>query len=149
MVAGAAFLIGAAAGLRRKIDRILPAFPFWCAERNFYRAAKHGMAATLLWPASSFSPPEERPVSDVLGELLPLAEEGLASLGVADSDSRKFLGLVRDRLEGGITPARWQQRLLQRLEKDLARDEALAAMLQVYIKNSRTGMPVTQWREGP
>ncbi len=147
MVAGAAFLLGAAAGLRPHIDGILPAFPFWCAEQNFYRAARQGMAATLLWPASAKRSPEEKPASAIIRELLPVAEEGLAMLGIEESESRKFLGLIRDRLAGEMTPARWQQRVLSRLEKELPRREALAAMLQIYLRNSNTGQPITQWSE--
>lgn len=49
MTANAALLIGLAEALRPTINQLLPALPYRYAEYNFYRAAKFGLQARLIW----------------------------------------------------------------------------------------------------
>ena len=149
MVASAAFLIGLSQGLRSEMDRLLPAFPFEYAEHNFYRAAQFGLDAPLLWPSLSGPSPRELRVRELIPELLPLAEQGLASLDVEESEIQRLLDVIRARLETGTTPARWQQRMLDRLDRRVPRSEALAQMLACYLREAKSGRPVTEWSEEP
>ncbi|MEM8562790.1 MAG: glutamate-cysteine ligase family protein, partial [Pseudomonadota bacterium] len=85
MVANAAFLIGAAEGIRPQIDTLLPALPFSLAEYNFYRAAQHGLDARLMWPSFHQAGYREHTIIDVIAQILPLAQEGLSRIGVSSS----------------------------------------------------------------
>jgi hypothetical protein len=58
MLANAAFLLGLTLALREDVEWMLPAFPFEHAHRNFYRAAQHGLDATLLWPVPDAPSPQ-------------------------------------------------------------------------------------------
>ena len=51
MLANAAFLIGLTLWLADRDERWTYAVPFERAEHGFYRAAQHGLAAELSWPA--------------------------------------------------------------------------------------------------
>ena len=51
MLANAAFLIGLTLWLAGRDERWTYAVPFERAEHGFYRAAQHGLAAELSWPA--------------------------------------------------------------------------------------------------
>jgi gamma-glutamyl:cysteine ligase YbdK (ATP-grasp superfamily) len=147
MVASAALLLGLTTALSGEVDRVLPSFPFHYAEYNFYRAAQQGLDARLLWPSPSPPSPREVPVRVLLRELLSTAEAGLASLGVEESEIRGQMGVIRGRLEMGITPARWQRQTLARLERSCSRPEALAGMLEAYIDEASRGRPVHEWRD--
>lgn len=150
MVANAAFLIGLSLGLRSDIEDLLTRLPFEYAHSNFYRAAQHGLDATLLWPSPASPSPQEVPVKKLVLELLPVAEQGLASLGVHKGEIRRMLDVLRARLNTGITGARWQIRLLDQLEqKRLSRQDALDALLEVYLRESTRGCPVTEWSTEP
>jgi len=145
MMASAAFMLGLAEGLRRQMDWIIPSFPFWYAQYNFYRAAKLGLDADLLWPSTVPPSPRERGARDLIHELLPTAERGLASLGVEEEEIDRVLDVIRGRLESKTTGARWQRRVLDRFERVSRHDKALARLVEAYVKEARTGKPVHEW----
>jgi gamma-glutamyl:cysteine ligase YbdK (ATP-grasp superfamily) len=145
MVANAAFLIGLAEGLRPGIETLLPAVPFGIAEYNFYRAAQHGLDANLVWPSAQQYRLTERPVTSLLAECLPIAAEGLAAIGVPDSDARRYLEVIRLRLAARQTGSSWQRRALQRRNGDSASAEALHDMLEEFMRLSASNLPVAEW----
>jgi hypothetical protein len=79
--------------------------------------------------------------------LLPVAERGLAELGVDADEAARVLDVVRARLETDTTPARWQRRVLARLENHLSRREALKGLLERYLDGIASGRPVHEWSE--
>ncbi len=149
MLAGAALHVGLAAGLAPRVASILPGFPFEYAHWNFYRAAQRGLDAKLLWPTSRAPSPAERPVGELIAELLPIATEGLDRLGVASEEARRLLAIIAARIETGMTPARWQRRQLDRLEPRLGLPGALAAMLETYLREAASNRPIHEWGERP
>ena len=124
MVANAALFIGLAEGLRPQVDTLLPALPFSLAEYNFYRAAQHGLEARLVWPDPSQTGCRERPVSGLLEDLLPLAREGLRSIGVEEQEAARYLDVIERRLAARQTGASWQRGASRRLEAALGREQA-------------------------
>ncbi len=148
MVSNIALLVGLTLGLRDGLDRMLPAFPFKYAKYNFYRAAQYGVSATLLWPSDPPSP-REVDVCELVSDLLPVAERGLASVGVEGAEIKRLMDVIRERLETRRTGAAWQRAVLAHFDRDMERPEALAAMLQAYLRESATGRPVAQWSERP
>jgi hypothetical protein len=148
MVASAAFLIGLARALSDRVATLLPAFPFAWAEYNFYRAARFGLDARLLWPAPGGGSPREYLARDLAGEMLPLAAEGLGALGVAGGEIQRLLGIVSDRLASRTTGAGWQRRALARLLLRRQREDCISLMTQEYLSNAATGRPVHEWPDG-
>lgn len=145
MVASAAFFIGLTLGLSRKIDGLLPHFPFDYAHRNFYRAARYGVDATLLWPTSEAGGPQEMSVCLLADSLLPIAEEGLSGAGVDQQEIDRLFRVIRRRIETRMTGARWQLLMLEQFDKKMDRSAALSEMLERYLFHSHTGVPVTEW----
>jgi len=144
MMAGAAWLAGLTSGLANGIDEMLNAFPFRYADFNFYRAAQSGLDADLLWPSDDGVSPREIRASVLCRDLLPVADRGLERIGVDEVERRRLLGLIRDRLDSGITPARWQRRAVAAMD-DLPREEAMCRLVEEYLANAASGRPVTEW----
>jgi gamma-glutamyl:cysteine ligase YbdK (ATP-grasp superfamily) len=146
MLANAAFFLGGILGLQPAAPELLPSLPFALAERNFYRAAQHGLAAELVWPKGAGAAPESVSARDLLLSLLPQAERGLTAAGVEGDEVSRLLGIIEGRVSTGVTGAVWQQRTLAALERGGAtRQEALRAMLERYIAEVDTGHPVHEW----
>jgi hypothetical protein len=147
MVASGAFLIGLTMGLRDRMAELLPAFPFAYAEHGFYRAAQGGLEAMLLWPGENGGSPREIPARHLAASLLPVAADGLAMLGVDDAEIASMLAVIRGRLATDVTGSRWQRNVLAQLERrDAAsRADALAGMLECYLREGATGRPVHEW----
>jgi len=145
MQANMAFLVGLTFGLRRDVDWMTTALPFKHAERNFYRAAQHGLDAMLLWPARVAPSPQPVHARALLGQLLPVARAGLDEAGVDREESDRLLGVLEERVASGRTGARWQRGALEALERDRPRGEALAVMLQHYLAHAASGEPVHRW----
>ena len=129
MMANAAFFYGLAKQLQ---DR--PLMPFAAARENFYRAAKSGLNAELLWEGRT-----HLATALILDKLLPLAEAGLSSLQVDADDIERYLGIIADRAESAQTGARWQidhVREYGNTMEELTRD---------YLERQRTAAPVHEW----
>jgi len=146
MVANAAFLLGLAEGMRPRIDEILPAIPFNIAEYNFYRAAQHGLDAGLVWPEFGQSGCREQPVCAIIEQLLPVASQGLAMIGVSVDESARYLGVIERRLQRRQTGAIWQRNMLARLKQKMPLDAALHQLLEVFIDYSAENLPVAEWQ---
>ena len=145
MVANAALLIGLAEGLRPRIAELLPAIPFGLAEYNFYRAAQHGLDAQLVWPMSGQSGNRERAVGAILKDMLPVARQGLDSIGIDSNEAAKYLGVIEHRLERRQTGASWQRAMLAGLREQQTSHDALHTLLEVYMEHSANNQPVAQW----
>jgi gamma-glutamyl:cysteine ligase YbdK (ATP-grasp superfamily) len=146
MVAGAALLVGLAEGLRPALDSLLPGLPFAMAEYNFYRAAQHGLDARLVWPASDQRGLSDRPLPDILAELLPIADAGLATLGVSRGERDRYLNTIDQRLAARTNGARWQRACLQQLlGRGVSKSAALGGMLQRYREQSLANRPLVEW----
>jgi gamma-glutamyl:cysteine ligase YbdK (ATP-grasp superfamily) len=145
MVANGAFLLGLTLGLMERMDALLPALPFVQARGNFYRAARQGLDAVLLWPSETA--PSPRPVAtvDLVPKLLPVARRGLVTAGVEPAEADAMLGVIEQRLAGRRTGARWQRQVLAKLEAHRPRSDALAAMLERYLAHASAGAPVHTW----
>jgi len=146
MVASAALQLGLAAALRDEMECLVPALPFYLAEYNFYRAAKFGLDTRVVWPHPRQQGPRERGLLEVLEELLPRADDGLATLGVERAERDRYLGVIERRIAARTNGSRWQRRCLQRLlEGGSDKDAALHALLDRYHTLASSGQPVAEW----
>ena len=145
MLANAAFLIGLTLWLAAQDERWTYALPFERADHGFYRAAQHGLAAELSWPAWTGERVRTVPAADLVPELLPAARQGLLGAGVAAAEADRLLGVIGARAASGQTGAAWQRAALAAAEQSRSRDEALATMLRRYLSYADTGQPVHTW----
>ena len=145
MIANAAFTIGMAAGLAPKIEQYLSRVPFQFAKYNFYRAAKSGLDATILWPQNYQKKPVEVPIKNVIDDMLLVANDGLSSLGVERKERDKYLQIIQRRLTVGVTGGSWTKQTLKHLRKSLTNDQACAKMLEIYYQNQLAGHPISEW----
>ena len=145
MVANAAFLIGAAEGIRPSLNKLLPAIPFSIAEYNFYRAAQHGLDARLVWPEMAQSGYREQKITQLIRKMLPVAREGLLRIGVDEQEASRYLGIIEERLAAGQSGAVWQRNKLAQLKQQMPQREALHHLLEEFIGHSAKNLPVAQW----
>ena len=147
MVANAAFAIGLAMGLAKQIDHYVSIVPFRFAEYNFYRAAQHGLDAKVLWPLASEHHPEEVDIKKVIQKMIPIAHDGLISMGVDNDEATSYINVIQDRLNKQITGAIWLKKTLSALEKTQTKKQACQTLVMNYLTNCRTCMPVSQWEQ--
>ena len=132
-------------GYNPKLMVCYPCFPFEAAHRNFYRAAKQGLDAVLLWPTEDPHTQRELSVCELASELLPIAARGLTDIGVEETEIRRMLNTIRARIHCRLTPARWQRHVLEYAGRRMSRTKALGKMLNVYLDGLHRGKPVTDW----
>ncbi len=145
MAANAAFLVGLTLALAPRVDDLLPRLTFGHARRNFYAAARDGLAAELLWPCEATPSPEPRAAAALVTSLVPLARAGLVANGVRAQDADAHLAVIVARATSGATGARWQRRALERLGGGGMGADTLAALLERYLAAAATGRPVHEW----
>tara|TARA_B110000902_G_scaffold23093_1_gene25682 strand:- start:578 stop:2080 length:1503 start_codon:yes stop_codon:yes gene_type:complete len=145
MTANAAFTIGMAAGLAPNIEEYLSRMPFQFAEYNFYRAAKSGLDAIILWPQKNHNKLVEVPIKKVIDEMLIVANDGLNLLGVEPDECDKYLEIIRRRLSTGLTGGRWAKNTLRHFRKSLSNEQACTTMLEIYYQNQLAGHPISEW----
>jgi hypothetical protein len=133
--ANAVFYYGVVQGLAESTAGPDSRLPFPTAERNFYAAARHGLAAEIDW----FGGTRTRLDQLILHELLPLAARGLALAGVEDDEARAALEIIRQRVASGTTGAAWQKAWISRHGRDFQ------GLLDCYIENQESGVPVHRW----
>ncbi len=145
MVANAAFYIGLAEYYRDKMETIMPALPFGLAEFNFYRAAQSGLSAKIIWPKPNQSGCSQQPLIDVLKQNIESAKEGLLSIGISSEEVEKYLGVIRKRVEKGMTGADWQLSKIEQYAANHSKEESHRLMLEDYIQNSLSNLPLSEW----
>jgi len=145
MLANAAFLTGLTLWLAGQDQHWTYALPFERADHGFHRAAQHGLAARLSWPAG---PPDQMrtlPAAKLVTELVPAARQGLLQAGVAAAEADSLLEIIAARAASGQTGAAWQRATLAAAERHHDRHHALAIMLDCYLHCADTGLPVHTW----
>lgn len=134
MVANCAFFYGLVRGLADSDPAPESRLSFGAARANFYRAARHGLAADLHWFDGEY------PARQLFSEhLLPLAYAGLKALTVDDDLVRRYLDTITARVARGLSGAGWQRAWVARHGRDMP------AMLAAYSANQSSGAPVAEW----
>lgn len=114
MAANAAFLLGLVLGIAPDVDRLISGLTFTHARRNFYEAARRGLAAALLWRSELGRRAGPVTVPALIERLLPVAARGLRDHGVDGGETDRLLGVIADRARAGQTGATSQRALLAR-----------------------------------
>ncbi|MCK5723989.1 MAG: succinylglutamate desuccinylase/aspartoacylase family protein, partial [Gammaproteobacteria bacterium] len=134
-IANAAFYYGAVTALAELDEPIENQIPHSFARDNFYAAARFGLRSSQRWVDE-----EDINARDlILEKLLPLARQGLTSLGISMKDSDKYLGIIHDRVESGRNGSTWQRSFIQKYGRNMH------ALTRAYITNQNSGEPVHRW----
>lgn len=145
MCASAAFATGLIEGLKHNMRDVMAFLPFRFAEYNFYRAAKMGLDASVVWTQPDKHELVELPIVKVISALLPVAERGLHHLGVGEDEVKYYLTIIENRLVKKMTGARWQKQVVKHFEQKCDRKTACQRMFQLYMKHQKSGAPVSEW----
>jgi hypothetical protein len=145
MLASTAFHLGLAFELAETAGSWTREVAFDEVHRDFYRAAREGLAAESLGPPGESR--ERKPIQAWLDELLQRAQRGLDRSAIVRGDSAPLLARIDHRVRADRTGARWQRRALARLEARTNRQEALTRMLSHYVERSHEGSPIDEWTE--
>jgi hypothetical protein len=145
MLANTAFLVGLTLGLAPAMEALRPAFDFERAHRNFYRAAKSGLAARLDWPVALGGSEAPTSVREMAPTLARLARDGLRDAGIEPGESDPLIDCVLARIEAGQTGSGWQRASLARHAAGRSSQAALARMFADYCERSADGEPVHRW----
>jgi len=144
MHANMAAYFGLTLALKEELDRLLPALPFEYAQKNFYRAARDGLGAELIWPFKRIGI-DRFPVTEILGRWLPKAWQALAKHGVDNQQIEEVKQLLEARLENRQNGSNWMLQSYRQLRNDLPQEQALDCLVAEYRKRSHTNLPVSQW----
>ena len=135
MVANAAFYYGALTELLNNPRAIDELIPNRIAARNFYQCAKHGLDAQVRWQNDA-----ELPVrSLILDRLLPIAKQGLLTIGYDKAEAEYWLDIIEQRTETGQNGASWQRKWVANNGKDFKN------LVLEYRENQATNSPVHTW----
>src|SRR5262249_46525004 len=145
MISNAAFLLGLTLRLAVDADELVTGVTFGHARRNFYQAARHGLAAELLWPERGGPPPRPVPTAALLPALVQLGAEGLRAGGVVPSAIDRWLEPPAERARCSQTGATWLREGFERRRERLSIERACWALLERYMALSEAGAPVHTW----
>jgi CBS domain-containing protein len=140
-VANAAFWLGLMSELSATLEDMPARMDFDHAQANFYAAAREGLSARFTWLDSE----EVIAQPFILDKLLPLAEAGLARAGVDDGDSKKYLGIIEERVRTLRTGTRWVLRSLASMKARGSQGERQTALVAATIARQASGRPVVEW----
>ncbi len=135
LVALSAFFVGLMHALIAEPAALERRLPFAVARDNFYRAARQGLAARVVWLDG-----ETGPLDRLIGRrLLPLARRGLRRIGLDEAEIGHWLGIIEARARSGLTGAAWQRRWIE------AHGPDWAGLVQAYAECQALGRPVHEW----
>lgn len=135
MAANMALYYGLVESLSRQPTPPESLLPFGLVRDNFYTAACLGLDAEITWLDC-----RRWPLRNLLQEiLLPLADAGLARLGVDECDAESWLSVMEQRVATGQTGAVWQRRFVDRHSADFA------LLTREYRVRQQSGQPVHEW----
>jgi len=136
MMANAAFFYGLTQSVMEHISSH-EKMPFETAKNNFYQAAEHGLQASINWDGKNYSGESLQQL--VVEKLIPLAAQGLQTLGIDQNSIDHNLDIIKQRTTTGQTGAVWQIKHLEKVDGDLQK------MTAHYMRHQQLGNPVHTW----
>ncbi len=150
MIADAAFYYGLVRHLAEQTRPVWSRLTFPEATQNFRAGAREGLFARMHWPTLG-----QIDVATLISRhLLPQAREGLRLLAVDEDLIDHYLGISGERALSRQNGATWQLRTLEVLDprgsrpSSPERQEVLAEMMRLYLRNQATEQPVHTWQVG-
>ena len=135
VVANAAFYFGTLTALLNAADPIERRIPNRNAARNFYQCAQYGLNTDVVW-----SNQKTGSIKALCEEVLvPLAREGLLSVGCEAADVDRWLSIIEQRVKTSQNGASWQRRWVERYGQDFNN------LVQSYRELQSQNLPVHTW----
>ena len=134
-----AFWVGLMKARPQRYDDLPNALDFKEVKNNFIKAARVGMDAILQWEGRRLSAQEL-----VCKELVPMAAEGLRSVGISEESINNYLGVIEQRCRG-FTGTKWQIRNYRNLGRTMKNDQALRQITAQLHHHQQSGKPVAEW----
>ena len=135
MIANVAFFVGVMMAALEGGEASSLDLPFAVAQENFYRAARSGLDAKVVW-----SDGVEYPIAELIREaLLPMARRGLQASGLGEQEISRYLDIIEARVEKRRTGARWMRAW------HYAHDDNMQSLVGAYLTRQQSGQPVHQW----
>jgi len=141
-MANAAFWLGLMNGYRYELKDVRKLMDFDDARGNFTTAAQNGLDTKFTWF-------KHRKISArklVLNELLPIAEKGLKKAKIDPDDISKYLDVIKQRVESGITGSHWMLNAYSKLSKETTNEEVMTIITANIVKNQKKNKPVHTWK---
>ncbi|GAA4844506.1 CBS domain-containing protein [Algivirga pacifica] len=138
-MANFAFWVGLMVGRPKLYDNIAERMDFRDVKANFTKTARYGIDTTILWMDKAINCREL-----IEKELLPIAYQGLESMGVAPEDIQRLLQVVEGRTSLH-TASQWMVKSYRHLGDTLPTDAALITLTKSIHDNQQTGLPIHQW----
>lgn len=114
---------------------------FDAARANFLNGAREGLASTMVWIDDN----EYAAPALMLDVLLPIAEDGLASVGVDKDDIERYLGVIERRVRSGYTGNRWQVTSMRGMSQHGEIGQRLNSLTAAMMARQVVGNPVAEW----
>lgn len=135
MIANAAFFYGLVHYFANSPTPIEYLLSFTNARENFYYAARYGMNAEFTWFLG-----KKISAIKLLKHLLPYAQKGLQSLGIAKEDILFYLGIIKKRVHARMNGSRWQLQFTEKYGRDFS------ALMEAWLENQYAEIPLHEWK---
>ncbi len=134
-MANTALFLGLFEALMRSEQVLESLMPFETTRDNFYAAARHGLDANVSWLGAA-----SQKLGDLLrGRLLDVATDGLVAAGLGHAEARRWLDIIRGRVDRQLTGADWQMAWIEKHGRDFA------ALVDAYAEHQASNRPVHEW----
>ena len=143
MTANMAFFTGLACHFHRAFigataEKTIARMPFESARENFYRAARDGLDAEIVWLG------EECNLREFVAEkAAEYARRGLRDFGADEADILHWMGIIENRARSGQNGSIWQRRYIA---KHGGGEDGMRRMTAAYLQKQEEGSPVHTWK---
>lgn len=108
---------------------------FSTAKDNFYKAARHGLDASIKWLDGKNYPLQQLFKDKLIG----YARQGLEHLNILEADIEFYLDIIQQRVNTGRTGSFWQQEFVRKHGNNMT------LLSKQYFINQNSGLPVHEW----
>jgi CBS domain-containing protein len=141
-IANSALFLGLLIALPREFGDVCDKLAFDDSKTNFFSAARNGLKSQMTWIDGRSYPVREL----LIKELLPRARAGLEAVQIDRADVDRYIGIIEQRVEMGITGSQWVLDSLSKMDpaaKMNVRMRTLTAAMKNYQEDN---VPVHEWK---
>ncbi len=139
-IANLAFWVGLMKAMPQNYRKKWGKLAFEDTKGNFYKAATAGIQSSMVWEGKIVPAPQL-----VIETLIPMAREGLASVGISQKESDKYLTVIDARARSGRDGSSWLIKSFRKMKKEMNREEAMVAVTSAMQKRRMSRQPIHQW----
>lgn len=136
MIANTVLVIGSTYGLASEEVPPETKIPFKAAHLNFYRAAKYGLDADLIWYNGAIMKADEL----LEKHILPMTRRGLLKLNIDPKTTDFYLEILYSRIRTKQTASTWLHEFMKHHRCSFEQ------LMLTYIQHQQIGQPVHEWR---